>query len=65
MTKQARLTIAGDEEGFIAYQRQVQATRAASNECYKCNGKGRINAFGHISGGKCFACGGSGVRRSA
>lgn len=58
-----RLTIAGDEEGFVAYQRKCQAEIAASNECYKCAGKGRIRGFGHIEGGKCFACGGTGKRR--
>lgn len=28
--------------------------------CGRCNGKGCINGFGHIAGGRCFACGGSG-----
>ena len=32
--------------------------------CYKCDGAGRINGFGHVSGGVCFACGGAGVRHA-
>ena len=29
-------------------------------ECIKCDGSGYINAFGHINGGKCFLCNGTG-----
>ena len=28
--------------------------------CYRCSGKGHIAAFGHVLGGVCFKCGGSG-----
>lgn len=39
----------------------AKANPAAS--CTRCDGKGRIRGFSHIEGGKCFACGGAGVRR--
>jgi RecJ-like exonuclease len=29
-------------------------------ECPRCNGKGTIKAYGHVLGGVCFMCGGSG-----
>lgn len=29
--------------------------------CPKCNGRGVIEAFGHIHNGMCFTCGGAGV----
>ena len=29
-------------------------------ECSKCDGKGKIEGFGHIANGKCFRCWGSG-----
>lgn len=29
--------------------------------CPKCDGRGRIAAFGHVQGGVCFSCGGTGV----
>ena len=32
------------------------------DNCPRCN-RGRINAFSHIAGGKCFLCGGSGQNR--
>ena len=28
--------------------------------CHKCNGEGRIPYYGHVKGGECFACGGTG-----
>ncbi len=31
-----------------------------TGKCGKCDGRGRINAFMHIDGGKCFTCGGAG-----
>jgi len=30
--------------------------------CGRCNGAGRINAYGHIMNGVCFGCGGSGTK---
>ena len=33
-------------------------------ECTRCNGKGKIRGFEHVSRGTCFACQGAGVRRS-
>lgn len=43
-------------------------TQVAANEivtgkfenCWRCGGSGRIQAFSHIAGGCCFGCGGSG-----
>jgi RecJ-like exonuclease len=29
-------------------------------KCPKCEGHGKINAFGHVQAGVCFKCGGSG-----
>lgn len=40
------------------------ATRPAATvlrPCGKCDGKGRINAYGHVAGGVCFACAGHGT----
>ncbi len=31
-----------------------------THTCPKCLGTGNISAFGHISGGRCFTCGGTG-----
>jgi hypothetical protein len=31
-----------------------------SFECFKCGGKGKIEAFSHIAAGDCFQCGGTG-----
>jgi hypothetical protein len=31
----------------------------------KCDGTGSIRAFGHVAGGRCFSCGGSGTVRAA
>ncbi len=28
--------------------------------CHKCGGEGRIPYYGHVKGGECFACGGTG-----
>jgi DnaJ-class molecular chaperone len=33
---------------------------ANSFECFKCGGKGKIEAFSHIENGDCFQCGGTG-----
>jgi len=30
--------------------------------CGRCNGAGRFNHYGHIYGGVCFGCGGSGTK---
>lgn len=30
-------------------------------KCYKCDGTGQINAFGHVANGVCFACKGAGT----
>ena len=50
----------------IEAQRTASLTTAAkanpSAACTRCDGKGRIRGFSHIEGGKCFACGGAGVR---
>lgn len=61
------------EAGRVARAAAHEATRLASltdaaranpaAECGKCGGRGRINAFSHVSRGTCFACGGAGVRR--
>ena len=32
--------------------------------CWKCGGKGQIEAFGHYANGVCFQCKGSGVARN-
>jgi hypothetical protein len=32
--------------------------------CYRCSGEGVIHAFGHVLGGVCFHCGGSGVQKN-
>jgi hypothetical protein len=32
--------------------------------CYRCSGIGTISAFGHVLGGVCFKCGGSGKQSS-
>lgn len=32
--------------------------------CTRCDGKGRINGFGHVLGGVCFKCKGSGRQRT-
>ena len=32
--------------------------------CSRCEGKGKIAAFGHVIGGVCFKCGGSGTQAS-
>jgi hypothetical protein len=29
--------------------------------CGKCDGKGYLNAFGHIDNGKCYGCMGAGT----
>lgn len=29
--------------------------------CGRCLGRGHINGFSHVAGGRCFACGGSGT----
>lgn len=36
-----------------------------SAPCYKCDGAGRIDAFSHVLGGVCFACGGTGHKLTA
>lgn len=50
----------------------VDAVRAAYGDddnakieevCWKCSGSGRIAYYGHVEGGRCFACGGTGDRR--
>lgn len=50
----------------IEAQRTASLTAAAKANpaaaCTRCDGKGRIRGFSHIEGGKCFACGGAGVR---
>jgi hypothetical protein len=66
--------IVAHEAGQVSRAAEHEAARLASltdaaranpaAECYKCGGRGRINAFSHVSGGTCFACGGAGVRRT-
>tara|TARA_R110000824_G_scaffold221219_1_gene408336 strand:- start:695 stop:1138 length:444 start_codon:yes stop_codon:yes gene_type:complete len=38
----------------------TNTTAADLVACNKCDGSGYIRAFGHIAGGRCFACGGAG-----
>jgi hypothetical protein len=38
----------------------MNATRTEITGCPKCDGKGRIHAFGHYANGVCFECGGTG-----
>mgnify|MGYP003640866154 CR=1 FL=1 len=56
-----------DRAAKIEAHRTVGQTPAAKADpaasCTRCDGKGRIRGFNHIEGGKCFACGGAGVRR--
>ena len=33
-----------------------------SRPCGRCNGVGRLNAYGHVMNGVCFGCGGSGTK---
>jgi hypothetical protein len=56
--------IAANEAARLAGLTDAARANPAA-ECGKCGGRGRINAFSHISHGTCFACGGSGVRLSA
>lgn len=35
-----------------------------SYPCYRCSGEGMIRAFGHVLGGACFKCHGSGKQAS-
>ena len=42
----------------------VQVPVEKSYPCYRCDGEGRIRAFGHVLGGVCFKCGGSGRQKS-
>jgi hypothetical protein len=34
-------------------------TKTIEIPCSKCDGKGRINGFGHIENGRCFRCAGN------
>lgn len=36
--------------------------RPRGNECGRCGGKGAIRGFGHVLGGVCFSCEGTGKR---
>lgn len=36
----------------------------ATYSCSRCSGAGRINAFGHVLSGICFACAGTGKQKS-
>lgn len=54
-------SLCGDEESFAAFQAQM--AQQVSGQCTKCNGRGKINAFSHISGGSCFTCKGTGKLR--
>jgi len=40
---------------------KMNATTKEAHACPKCDGKGRIIAFGHYAAGVCFECGGSKV----
>jgi DnaJ-class molecular chaperone len=43
------------------YTAKLAAERAAlPKPCGKCNGRGRLEMFNHISGGVCFQCEGTG-----
>ena len=39
----------------------MHTTTTVDVPCSKCDGKGRINGFGHIENGRCFRCGGAGT----
>lgn len=32
--------------------------------CYRCDGRGKIQAYSHVMSGVCFKCGGSGRQKS-
>lgn len=36
-------------------------TKTITCPCPRCDGKGYINGYSHICGGRCFKCGGSGT----
>lgn len=63
----ARIKARAERDAKLEANRTASQTAAAkanpSMACTRCDGKGRIRGFGHIEGGKCFACGGAGVRR--
>ena len=41
-------------------RREAEKVALAEGGCHKCGGRGSIEAFAHIEGGTCFACGGTG-----
>lgn len=39
---------------------RIRSISYETSECARCGGEGRINAYGHVYGGQCFGCNGSG-----
>lgn len=50
-----------DEKAQIKKEQEKEAKKWTM--CKKCNGKGHIMGYAHISGGVCFSCMGSGKKR--
>ena len=57
-----------------AYRAQQEAITAKAvkvakalkpKPCLRCSGKGSLSCFGHVSGGVCFACNGTGNKHNA
>ena len=36
-------------------------TEYKKTTCHKCGGDGRLSHYGHVKGGECFACSGTGI----
>lgn len=41
---------------------RAEAARARPGSCARCGGLGYISAFKHVDGGRCYGCGGEGVK---
>lgn len=50
----------GRAKALEAAKAKSAARLAAGFNCGKCDGRGRIDAFGHRNNGKCYACNGTG-----
>jgi len=63
----AAISKRAERDAKIIAARESGMTHAAklnpAASCTRCDGKGRIRGFSHVEGGRCFACGGAGVRR--
>lgn len=59
--EQARYAAMGAEEAVENAERERIALLRVTSQCKKCGGTGYLSHYGHVQGGVCFRCDGSGI----